>query len=304
MDTNTAPQPINLFGWFGFKNLGDELSPYLIEKLTGVPPKLEYEGYETKLLAIGSIIGPVSLYTPAQTWGSGILYENQILHMPEIDFTSPKGQKYLKQYLIVLHHNVYKALRGPLTRNKLIKHGLEESQLPKVFGDPAILLPYVYKSKITKPHYKLGIIQHHSQPTQELEKIVNERFADKVKVISIKREGYEQLEQALDEFNDCERIASTSLHGIILAHAYGIPAIFLQSIKLPLIDNSRFKFYDYYMGVNLPTPEPVMFDDYYELIPKLLTMPVDDPPQLRDFCQTLLDVFPYQDMLKLKSLPR
>ena len=47
---------IKLNYWAGHKNFGDELSPYLVEKITG--KKVQYAGQKelNKLTAIGSII--------------------------------------------------------------------------------------------------------------------------------------------------------------------------------------------------------------------------------------------------------
>ena len=44
-----------------------------------------------------------------------------------------------------------------------------------------------------------------------------------VKVIDIMRSGYDDIEAFLDEVSECEHVISTSLHGLIVAQAYGIP---------------------------------------------------------------------------------
>ena len=50
------------------------------------------------------------------------------------------------------------------------------------------------------------------------------------------------IQRSSDIFNT-ELILSSSLHGVILAEAYGIPAVLIRNENEPL-----FKYKDYYMG--------------------------------------------------------
>ena len=56
------------------------------------------------------------------------------------------------------------------------------------------------------------------------------------------------IENVIDEILACEYIISSSLHGIIVANVYQIPAIWLRySDKL---SGDDIKFYDYFSSVN------------------------------------------------------
>ena len=74
---------------------------------------------------IGSILG--FRCQNAVVWGSGILNTNKKI-----------------RYRIKLSNLDIRAVRGPKTREQLVKLGKE---CPCVFGDPAVLLPYIYMPK-------------------------------------------------------------------------------------------------------------------------------------------------------------
>lgn len=126
-------------------------------------------------------------------------------------------------------------LRGPYSDKKFLEEGHEACN---VYGDPALLLPLVYtpKAKRTAP---IGIIPHlHDYAAVKIE-CPNER------VISLNGE----IEDVIDEICACEYIVSTSLHGVIVAHAYGVPALW---VKKGYIYTDGIKFKDYFASVDIP----------------------------------------------------
>jgi exopolysaccharide biosynthesis predicted pyruvyltransferase EpsI len=64
--------------------------------------------------------------------------------------------------------------------------------------------------------------------------------------------------EILDQISSCELVVTSSLHGLICAHAYGIPTVWAKSIN-PLIGDN-VKFYDYFQSVNLNINSP---SDYF-----------------------------------------
>lgn len=195
-------------------NLGDIVNPYVVEKATGIPPR--WEGRGIGLCAIGSVIKFAK--KGSHVWGSGT---------PNSDDQLVAGA-------------VYHAVRGPLTRDLVIRNG---GTCPEVYGDPAWLLPILYP-RLRKPSYKTGLILHFTH--EEMPTPV----ADEVRRINIRRVGYDQIEAFLDEMHDCERIISSSLHGVIIAQAYGIPACLATvTTSATQIHGDGIKFDDYYRSI-------------------------------------------------------
>ena len=129
---------------------------------------------------------------------------------------------------------IWRSVRGPLTRDNVIRCG---GECPEIYGDPALMLP-LFCGESEKKH-KIGIVPHY----QDYNKI-NKKYGNKFKVINLV--NTDPLSVAR-EITSCEKIISSSLHGIICAHAYGIPAARVRFSKLHGDDS---KFADYYASVD------------------------------------------------------
>lgn len=212
---------LRLFYWGGkykIGNFGDYLSYYIFEKITGFPP--EFYSYldsnsnnnEEHYLSVGSILK----YSNEQSiiWGSGFIHSKSKINN-------------FKQITCV---------RGPKTRNKL-----GNDKCPEKYGDPALLLPFFFKQSQNKK-YKLGIIPH----IIDYEKIIKlYENIPYIKIIDLKCTR-ESIQDIIREILQCERVISSSLHGIIVSHAYNIPCVWIKGQQLAGDD---FKFDDYYSSV-------------------------------------------------------
>lgn len=203
-------------------NFGDIINPYLIEALSGVPPKFTHKN--PRLLAVGSIIKFAKRNT--DVWGSGCPSRDQILSADA----------------------KYHAVRGPLTREMVLDAG---GKAPEVYGDPAWFLPKIYNPKIRKTH-KLGMILH----SVHRDAVAN--IDPDVKMIDITRVGPSEIEAFIDELLSCEAVLSTSLHGVIVAHAYNIPVRWCVATgSSKQIHGDGLKFEDYFQSVGRPAPVPL-----------------------------------------------
>jgi hypothetical protein len=124
------------------------------------------------------------------------------------------------------------ALRGPRTENM---YNQCTGKRCGVYGDPALLMPMFYTPDVERVH-PLGIIPHYLHQA--------ELNTPGVKFINV----FDDVESVCRQIASCERIVSSSLHGLILAHAYGIPAAWFE---LSPIGGDGTKFLDYFESVGI-----------------------------------------------------
>ena len=138
------------------------------------------------------------------------------------------------------------AVRGPLTRNYLLRHGID---CPPIYGDPALLLPLYYKPQKGK-QFKLGIIPHYDDYRNPLlNKLKNDSS-----ILFIKMEGYDSWSEVIEQICSCENIASSSLHGSIIAEAYSIPNLWIE-VSGKLL-GGHFKFHDFFCSLGEDREKP------------------------------------------------
>lgn len=297
MLTKTVPPPLNhtnsypcipLHWWQGYSNFGDELSPYLIEKITGIKTRYaqhQQREHSAKLVAIGSLLSDRLLRPCSVIWGTGTLQKTSFGHKNKSVRWFPLNRK-IKSIFFPSSPDI-RAVRGPVTRSLLIKNGYA---CPEIYGDPAILLPDYYRPKQGKKH-RIGVILHwsHSDISVDLSALVNENAT----LISIKRHNFEEIEQFIDEVCACERIFSTSLHGVIVAQAYGIPAQWIRINNKPIHDDESMKFEDYFLGACQENQKPLVFSELNSVA--LAKMATHQPFNVKEFKgkKQLLDAFPW-----------
>jgi pyruvyltransferase len=229
-----VPEPILAF-WCRVPsrpNFGDALTPWLIRKITGRPPRFVVpEDPRTKYLVTGSIMrwaGAASI-----VWGAGVLDRD--------DPVSPRAR--------IL------AVRGPLTRARALECGAD---CPETFGDPALLLPR-FHAPPPGQRAGVGIVPHFS----DWPRLVRRRLPAGVHLIDVQA----PVERVIDAVASCELVASSSLHGLIVAHAYGVPAAWLKFRDLPSGDDSKFR--DYFLSIGREPPQP-LWTDFDQVAPELV----------------------------------
>lgn len=207
-------------------NWGDDINYWFLKNIIKNPIRLfnespiAFRNNDVNYLVIGSTI---SLLTKSNSiiWGAGCIDERPLPSIP-------------KQIL---------AVRGPLTRKHLISQGLD---CPEVYGDPALLLPLFYKPTYTKKH-KVGLIHHVSDKPFNI---------NGCHLISMS--GYSNWTDVIDEICSCDIIASSSLHGLIVSEAYGIPNVWTESNKLI---GGHFKFFDFFSSIHANVEEPLRISE-------------------------------------------
>lgn len=210
---------INLKYFNKFPNIGDILSVeickyYFSDNIT------HFSSDETNLpnlLLIGSILEWVD--SCSLVCGSGFIKKDSKLR------SEPK---------------LITCVRGQLSNQILKKQGILDINR---FGDPGLLISNLYASNI-KPKYSIGLIPHYvDKKIASVNKSYNDEEVSIIDVFLSPKEFSMKVQE-------CEVILSSSLHGLIVAHSFGIPAHWVEFSNNVIGDG--FKFYDYYSGLGVP----------------------------------------------------
>jgi len=267
--------------WRGIRhrNWGDDLNYYLLRKLTGHPVicyhnfKLAKWFHLKNYLCIGTLLDAVK-YSNAQTiiWGSGVSgLERSFVHPHKI-----------------------LSVRGPKTKEFCDRY---QVKCPEVYGDPALLLPRMYRpergagdkfqvlsvaslgeseqssnssskffqslrlvkasrARTQVPKYKMGIIPHVVDQQHPVIQEIRDKYADEILIIDLAH--YERWTDVIDQICSCEKILSSSLHGIIVSDAYQIPNCWIELTGK--ISGGYFKYHDYASSVHREFTEPARIE--------------------------------------------
>ncbi len=201
--------------WCLTNNFGDMITPYLIEKITGERP-IYSEGKEETGDKVYQVTGSILNHDIKNcvAWGPGIARFE--------DGVPPK---------------TITAVRGPLTAKRAKSCG---RGVPDVYGDPALLLPRYYNPN-REIKYPIGFMPHYV----DLE-FVAKNLAGQAFIIDVTK----SVEEVINDMLSCRFIYSSSLHGLIVADAYGIGNRWTKFSDN--IEGDGFKYLDYYESVGLP----------------------------------------------------
>lgn len=240
-------------------NLGDVLALPIVEFMLAkrgidINKKISKKIH---LFTVGS--GGLKSFQNTTIWGTGIMKD---------DF---KGHWYEKYWYADHRHLDIRAVRGPLTRDIYLRLG---HQCPEIYGDPGILMPLIYQPKIVEKKKEYMIIPQYVTETE-----VRKYFPDDM-IISMNTNDYQSV---IDKIVSCKKVYSSSLHGIILAEAYGVPAVFFRGVQA-VID---FKYKDYYASTGrFDVPMANNLAEAFSVAPPAI-------PDLSNLQKGLMNAFPY-----------
>jgi pyruvyltransferase len=218
-------EPLKLHWASSKKNFGDWLSPALCAHLSQ-RDVVHASPERCELLAIGSILGRLGhgwLSHQTTVWGSGFIED---------------------QPAVSSKHR-YCAVRGHRTAGLLKRVSIE------AFGDPGLLCGLLVPdfATIAKAH-PVGIIPHYK-----------DREDPSVAAFVAAHPGAVMLDvftepaTLLRRVAQCEFVLSSSLHGLVVADAFGIANAWVEISGGPR--GHRFKFLDYYSVFGIHNPNPL-----------------------------------------------
>lgn len=204
------------------RNFGDALSPVLLKKITGKEVVCSWNVVNLAQKPVFCFIGSVL---------DNLNRRNSVIC----------GAGFQKvDAIIKVKPSLVLAVRGPLSRDILIRNKVE---CPEIYGDPAILLPLYYKKPNPIKAWDVGIIAHYiDKPILDRSSIIESGYS--YKIIDIEA----PIETVIDDICSSRFIFSSSLHGIIVAHAYSIPATWIKLSEGVIGDG--FKYRDYALSIS------------------------------------------------------
>lgn len=169
--------------------------------------EIRYSEAPGKLLAVGSVMDRGA---PGDVvWGAGLRRDESVRELHVL------------------------AVRGPLTRSVLLRRGVD---CPAVYGDPAVFMPEIYRPACDKSE-RISVLPHYSD--RILQWMAWQ--ADLPVILP-----HEPPRIVIDRILKTELLVTSSLHGLILAEAYGVPVVLLRQRRQYW--EPHFRFLDYFLS--------------------------------------------------------
>lgn len=203
-------------------NLGDMMGFHIADWLIG-PDAYVRKGMKHRdrldaetVALVGSVIAAL-VDSPVRVIGGGLINGNARTYSPQVRL---------------------EGVRGFLTQSVIER---DAKRVPEVIGDPGLLLPRISPMPPRSSRKPLGFIIHDVDREE-----FAARYPDQVEHLV---DNYAARDEFVSQLAGYEAIASTSLHGCIFAHAYGVPvAPFTLTDK---VFGGDFKFRDHYSAFGL-----------------------------------------------------
>jgi pyruvyltransferase len=208
------------YWWKEIPNFGDALAPYLLEHFAEI--KVEWGTIShSKIVSIGSVLEHIPPLWDGYILGAGRLFENSRTNL--VQMNSGVSANIL-------------ALRGPLSARGIP-------------GDYALGDPGVLANELVEPQEKqwdCGILPHwqDEELVPRFKKLMPPEQS--VTVIDPRQDPLEVVRQ----ISACHKIVTSSLHGVIVADACGVPRR-IEICKAMAKDGGNFKFRDYHASIQM-----------------------------------------------------
>lgn len=213
------------------RNFGDDFNEYLVKKMGH---SFEYTETLTEpyYLLVGSLFHERYVTSNAIVCGIGIGSQTDI-------FSCPKE---------------IRLVRGPYTQARCSSLGYE---CPKSYGDPMMIVPLLYSPAI-QPSVDVVFLPHKIDTVivQTYLQTHPPPFSYLVVDLCVDSTG---VEKVIDQMLTGKIVASSSLHGIIVGHAYKKPTIWIKTFNTLCGDG--VKFLDHFSAMELYDVSPREISD-------------------------------------------
>tara|TARA_Y100000780_G_C13667109_1_gene410907 strand:+ start:149 stop:1648 length:1500 start_codon:yes stop_codon:yes gene_type:complete len=223
---------VNIIYWkynYGLGNFGDELSHILTNTILDKSKTKLYHNHRDNnhdsMIGVGSYIHAGK--EGDRIWGSGILDNFKHNNLDKLKYHSVRGYK---------------------TIDKIKKAGVNTENIK--IGDPALILPYLYKPEMNdKFRDKIIIIPNHAK--MDLYERRMKEIKDKDNEYILIDPCLTNIKTIIDAIYSSKFVISSSLHGLIISDAYKKPNVWFYE----KMEYGDFKYYDYYSSIKIDEPK-------------------------------------------------
>lgn len=252
-------KPIQLHWASSKPNFGDALSPLICEMVSQRAVVLS-SMKQCDLVSIGSLLQrkKENLFSRAIfVWGTGFI-------------EAPKPHK---------SKHIFCGVRGRKTEASIIN--IENVS----YGDPGLLCSELLNSKQSNLIYEWGIVPHYKDRNSNTIMDLAKRLPGS-KIIDVFNPPLETLK----EISQCNRILSSSLHGLIAADALNISNGWIMPTDQ--IRGGTWKFEDYYSAFENYAKSPIINQDLLSDCSIVSNLSAPAPEELQALQQGLFESFP------------
>lgn len=225
-------KPLGVY-YYKYPNFGDLLNEEIMKKLFALP--FTFEEFTTAdLIVIGSILDRIvsegkigggdkkkqksaDQKKKLHVWGTGLMYA------------------YEQPSPVIRPVRVH-ALRGELTRRQFSE--MLGKDISCTLADPGLLSSLLVPPAGEK-RWKVGIIPHYVDSQDEVFRQMETYYPDALRI-----NVQDKTETVLEQISACETVLSTSLHGLIVADAYGVPNCWC--VNSDRILGNGYKYHDHF----------------------------------------------------------
>ena len=240
-------------------NFGDELTRLIVEHVLGAKVDRAAEMDDADLISIGSILGEIPWSFQGCVWGAGAMFDESVIDLPNAWIC---------------------AVRGPLSARRVVQGA------PVALGDPGLLAGRALAWTLPRRRYELSIVPHYVD------------MDDPALAMWVRRNPWVHVidpcgpvDEVVEQIAGSAAVLSSSLHGLIVADAFGVPNRWVKFGDR--LAGGTFKFRDYYAAFGIFDPIPMQLPEGRppsQIIAGCQVVPRDEVERV---CDGLLDAFPH-----------
>ncbi len=238
------------------------MSPLICERLAGCPV-VYADRRHCDLVAVGSLLDRFRerfFHPRIHVWGTGFIEERR-----------PRTSRF---------H--YHAVRGRYSAGLIKALDLE------VCGDPGLLVDVLWPEiKNTPRSCTVGIVPHYEDRADSRVAAMADRLGHST-IIDV----FGEVKDVLRQIAGCDCVLSSSLHGLVVADAFGVPNAWIK-----LSDKVRgndFKFRDYYSVFGLDASAAPLAVEQIDAQTIHRIVETYDRPGIDDVKRRLMEAFPFK----------